>query len=250
MSFKFRTSRVVGIISLFAFLSFNLGVAVMPDIMSRKEETDWVDISELKEEPEVPEIIEEEEEDTGSFKSETVILTRSSNIKNEPIEIEITSSEIPEGMVAITIDGQEIYVSADELYSPEEDVLTTTADDLVKWAFRAYYESWEYVYGGCEEGYVDCSGLIKSKVEVCARGTEELLAESPLSGPIETIPDIPGLGVYTYGHVGIYVGDGMVIDARTENSGIGYDSVEYETWTNWFEIKGVDYSRYVNSGSE
>jgi hypothetical protein len=42
----------------------------------------------------------------------------------------------------------------------------------------------------------------------------------------------------------------MVIDARTENSGIGYDSVEYETWTNWFEIKGVDYSRYVNSGSE
>ena len=250
MSFKLKTSRVIGIIAVLVLLSFVLSVAILPGKMSKKAEIDWVDIAELSVEPEVPEIIEEEEEESESYKSETVILTRSSNIKNEPVEIEITAPEIPEGMIAITIDGQEIYVSADELYSSEEDVLTTTADDLVKWAFRAYYESWEYVYGGCEEGHVDCSGLIKSKVEVCARGTEELLAESPLSGPIETIPDIPGLGVYTFGHVGIYVGDGMVIDARTENSGIGYDTVEYETWTNWFEIKGVDYSRYINSGSE
>ena len=194
--------------------------------------------------------MEEEEEDTASYQGETVILTRSSNIKNVSQEIEITTTEVPEDMMVITIDGEDIYVVANEDYTFEDDVLTTTADDLVKWAYRAYYEGWEYVYGGCEEGHVDCSGLIKSKVEVCARGTEELLAESPLSGPIETIPDIPGLGVYTFGHVGIYVGDGMVIDARTENAGVGYDSVEYETWTNWFEIKGVDYSRYVNSGSE
>ena len=248
MNFKIKTPRVIGVISLLVFLSFNLGVAVLPGI-KKKNEVEWIDIAELKDEPKVPEIIEEAEEENESYVSETVILTRSSNIKNEPEEIEITAAEIPEGMVAITIDGREIYVSVDELYS-SEDVLTTSADDLVKWAFRAYYESWEYVYGGCEEGHVDCSGLIKSKVEVCARGTEELLAESPLSGPIETIPDIPGLGVYTFGHVGIYVGDGMVIDARTETSGVGYDSVEYETWTNWFEIKGVDYSRYVNSGSE
>lgn len=249
MSFRLKTSRIIGIITVLVFLSFVISVAVLPGKMSRKEQIDWVNITELEAESEVPEIIEEDE-DTASYKSETVILTRSSNIINEPEEIEIKTAEIPEGMVAITIDGQEIYVSADELYSSEEDVLTTTADDLVKWAFRAYYERWEYIYGGCEEGHVDCSGLIKSKVEVCARGTEELLAESPLSGPIETIPDIPGLGVYNFGHVGIYVGDGMVIDARTEVSGVGYDSIEYETWTNWFEIKGVDYSRYVNSGSE
>ena len=249
MSFRLKTSRVVGISSLLVFLSFNLGVAVLPGIIAKKNEVDWVDIAELQDEPEVPVIIEEEEEENESYVSETVILTRSSNIQSEPEEIEINATGIPEGMVAIMIDGQEILVNVDELYS-SDDTLTTSADDLVKWAFRAYYESWEYVYGGCEEGHVDCSGLIKSKVKICARGTEELLAESPLSGPIETIPDIPGLGVYTFGHVGIYVGDGMVIDARTENSGIGYDSVEYETWTNWFEIKGVDYSRYVNSGSE
>ena len=53
-----------------------------------------------------------------------------------------------------------------------------------------------------------------------------------------------------FGHVGIYVGDGMVIDARTETSGVGYDTIDYEGWTNWFEIKGVDYSRYLNDGNE
>lgn len=250
MSFRLKTSRVVGIISLLIFLSFVLSVAILPGTTAKKNEVEWVDIAELNVEPKVPEITEEEEEESESYQSETVILTRSSNIKNEPEEIEVTVTDIPEGMVALTIDGQVVYIPEEEMYSSEEDILTTSADDLVKWAYRAYYESWQYVYGGCEEGYVDCSGLIKSKVEVCARGTEELLAESPLSGPIETIPDIPGLGVYTYGHVGIYVGDGMVIDARTENAGVGYDSVEYETWTNWFEIKGVDYSRYINSGSE
>ena len=250
MNFRLKTSRVISVVAVLTFLCFVLSVAILPGIIAEKNKVDWVDVATLNVEPEVPEIIEEEEEVNTSYQGETVILTRSSNIKSVAKGIEIAPAEIPEDMLLITIDGQDIMVAADENYITENDVLTTSADDLVTWAFRAYYEDWEYVYGGCEEGRVDCSGLIKSKVEVCASGTEELLAESPLSGPIETIPDIPGLGVYTFGHVGIYVGDGMVIDARTENSGIGYDSVEYETWTNWFEIKGVDYSRYVNSGSE
>lgn len=129
-------------------------------------------------------------------------------------------------------------------YAMTDVVYTVCADELVEWAFRAYNEEWEYVSAGCEEGHVDCSGLIKSCVGICARGTEELLAESELKGEISTIPDIPGLGVYMSGHVGIYVGGGMVIDARTEESGVGYDAVDYEAWTDWFEIKGVDYSKY------
>ena len=145
-----------------------------------------------------------------------------------------------------TITNNEVYAAE---YTDEngEPITPTTADELVEWAHRAYDEKWTYAYGGCEEGMVDCSGLIKSRVYVCARGTEELLAEAEHKGSIDTIPDIPGLGVYMYGHVGIYVGDGMVIDARTEVSGIGYDAIDYEGWTDWFEIKGVDYSKYMIS---
>ena len=192
-------------------------------------------------------VVKEEITDEPAYEEEPVILVRSSTrTKGNESEVE----EYDPDLIKITVNGEEVYIYPDENVVFEDEVLTVTADELVKWAFKAYYEGWEYVYAGCEEGYVDCSGLIKSKVEVCARGTEELLAESALSGPIETIPEIPGLGVYYQGHVGIYVGDGMVIDARTEASGIGYDPVEYEHWTNWFEIKGVDYSRYTNDGNE
>lgn len=124
-------------------------------------------------------------------------------------------------------------------YSDEYE--TVSRQGLVDWAYKAYNEGWEYAYGGCEEGLVDCSGLIKSYVGVCARGTEELLAQSTKKGPIETIPEIPGLGVYMYGHVGIYVGDGMVIDARNERDWVRLDSIDYMSWSMWFEIKGVEY---------
>ena len=35
-----------------------------------------------------------------------------------------------------------------------------TGAGLAEWALNAYYEGWEYVYGGTSYGSVDCSGLI------------------------------------------------------------------------------------------
>lgn len=123
----------------------------------------------------------------------------------------------------------------------EEEFEKVSRQGLVDWAYRAYDEGWQYVYGGCEEGRVDCSGFIKAYVGVCARGTEEQLAESKHKGDISTIPEIPGLGVYMEGHVGIYVGNGMVIDARNERDWIRYDTIDYMSWSMWYEIKGVEY---------
>ncbi len=123
---------------------------------------------------------------------------------------------------------------------------TTTASasgsgaGLTNWAYRAYDEGWSYVWGGSSVGAVDCSGLIYSYAGG-ARVTEDMIAASPESGSIDTIPRIHGLGLYQYGHVGVYVGGGMGIDARDEISNVCIESISTKSWTNWFKVSGVSY---------
>ena len=123
---------------------------------------------------------------------------------------------------------------------------TTTASasgsgaGLVNWAYRAYNENWQYVWGGASVGSVDCSGLIYSYAGG-ERVTEPMLAASPESGSIDTIPRVHGLGLYQYGHVGVYVGGGMGIDARDEASDVCLESISNKSWTNWFKVSGVSY---------
>ena len=55
----------------------------------------------------------------------------------------------------------------------------------------------------------------------------------------------PGTAVFknsgtNYYHVGLYIGNGMVIEARGTSSGVVTSAVS--AWTAWGEMKGVDYS--------
>ena len=59
----------------------------------------------------------------------------------------------------------------------------------------------------------------------------------------------PGTGVFVwkpkdqkYGHVGLYIGDGTVIEAAGTQQGVITSKVSDKKWTNWGELKGVDYS--------
>ena len=60
-------------------------------------------------------------------------------------------------------------------------------------------------------------------------------------------PLLPGTAVFIwkpadkkYGHVGLYVGNGKVIEAHGTQKGVIESSVA-STWTHWGELKGVDY---------
>lgn len=44
-----------------------------------------------------------------------------------------------------------------------------------------------------------------------------------------------------YGHVGLYIGDGWVIEAASTQTGVIRSKVTASKWTNWGELKGVDY---------
>ena len=71
--------------------------------------------------------------------------------------------------------------------------------------------------------------------------TEYIYTHSPETGPIDTLPDTPGIGVYHKGHVGIYIGNGIVIEAMGTTYGMQCRSVSEGSWTNWFVIPGLTY---------
>lgn len=117
-----------------------------------------------------------------------------------------------------------------------------TGDGLAAYAMNAYNEGWRYVWGGASYGAVDCSGLIYSYVGGGARVTEDMLYSSPESGYVSNgVPDIPGLGLWQPGHVGVYVGNGMAVDARDEISNVCYSAVSSKSWVMWFKVAGVTY---------
>ncbi|MBO7670735.1 MAG: peptidoglycan-binding protein [Oscillospiraceae bacterium] len=111
---------------------------------------------------------------------------------------------------------------------------------------------------GRESGYLadiradrmcaDCVGLIKSFFwkggdlagknvyqsnncpDVSADGMIKLCKET---GPIATIPEVPGLVVWKTGHIGVYIGGGYTVEMR----GFAYDCVKRKVtdgpWTRW-----------------
>ena len=113
-----------------------------------------------------------------------------------------------------------------------------TALGLADWAMRAV--GWDFVWGGSEPGGVDSAGLIFSYAGG-ARHPEDMFRIAPEKGTISSIPDTPGIGVYKYGHVGVYVGGGMCVCALNEEEGVVYRGLAAGGWTHWFRIAGVEY---------
>lgn len=61
----------------------------------------------------------------------------------------------------------------------------------------------------------------------------------------------PGTAVFclresdgVYSHVGLYIGNGEVIEAEGTNAGVIKSKVTNKKWENWGELKGVSYSDY------
>ena len=101
----------------------------------------------------------------------------------------------------------------------------------------------------------DCVGLIKgygwlnTDTLTISYGTNgmpdysanQMYQSATVSGDISTMPDTPGIAVWKDGHIGVYIGDGYVIEAMGTSSGVVKTELEGRGWTNWCEIPYITY---------
>ncbi len=119
-----------------------------------------------------------------------------------------------------------------------------TGAGLAEWALNAYNEGWSYSWGGSSPGAVDCSGLIWS---YCGGDRMNMLSDAQANGRDwgyvdDGIPNVHGLGLSRPGHVGVYIADGMEVDARGDEYGVCYDEIGgWNGWDCWFKLTAVSY---------
>ena len=101
----------------------------------------------------------------------------------------------------------------------------------------------------------DCVGLIKGygwfntvsqDTEIGANGMQDLSANgmydvATVKGEISTIPETPGLAVWKDGHIGIYIGDGNVVEAYGTERGVIRSALADGGWTHWLEVPSINY---------
>ena len=98
----------------------------------------------------------------------------------------------------------------------------------------------------------DCSGLIKGFMMTRDNGqivytpsldlgADTYYDRATEKGSIKTMPDIPGLAVWKDGHIGVYVGEGYVIEARGFDYGVQKYKLSDRPYTKWFKIPGLEY---------
>ena len=101
----------------------------------------------------------------------------------------------------------------------------------------------------------DCVGLIKGygwlnaedlSIQYASNGmpdtgANQMYYAATESGPISTIPEIPGLAVWVDGHIGVYIGNGEVIEAMGTYYGVCKTQLTSGRWTHWLKVPYINY---------
>lgn len=72
-------------------------------------------------------------------------------------------------------------------------------------------------------------------------GANQMYYNAKESGPISTMPDIPGLAVWHEGHIGVYIGNGQVVEAMGTRYGVVKTELAGRGWTHWLKVPYINY---------
>lgn len=134
---------------------------------------------------------------------------------------------------------------------------------LIELFEKMYKEKWKYEWGAAREGVVDCSGAFAYAFRKLGgymyHGSNTMMRKyTTESGKVGQIALVPGMAVFRWRksgkepaayksdglgdfyHVGLYIGNGEVINAKSSKMGVVKESVS--GWQYAAKLVGVDYS--------
>ena len=101
----------------------------------------------------------------------------------------------------------------------------------------------------------DCIGLIKGYGWLDASsgairygtngmpdyGANQMYQSASVKGEMSSMPEIKGLAVWKPGHIGVYIGNGYVVEAMGTKYGVVKTEVEGRGWQGWCKLPSIDY---------
>ena len=101
----------------------------------------------------------------------------------------------------------------------------------------------------------DCVGLIKGyswydpetkRIHYRSNGmpdvsADQMYAQATEKGSMATMSETPGLILHAQGHVGIYIGNGYAIEARSTRLGVVKTAISSRNWTGWCKNPYINY---------
>lgn len=163
-------------------------------------------------------------------------LRAESNTDSEILEVlpkgtELTPIGAEEDWFQVTYEDQTGYISSDYVTVPEEYIVDdpSTTDGEAVLAFAQQFLGNRYVWGGTSlTNGCDCSGYVMQVYAQFGVSLPHSSAAMRKYGEKVSYSDIQIGDVVCYsGHVGIYAGNGKIINALNKRAGICYTNVNY-----------------------
>ena len=119
---------------------------------------------------------------------------------------------------------------------------------------KQYPKQYNWEYSGENNKVHDCVGLIKGYLWSNApedskpvynaaqdKSANAMYTACKTKGEMATMPDVPGILVFFPGHVGVYIGNGQVIEARSRRYGVYQSKLADRPWKTWGYCPYVSY---------
>ena len=129
-----------------------------------------------------------------------------------------------------------VYGAKGQMYSEAE------AKRMAKSGSKSEY----YYLTTCKRWFghnvVDCSGLVYLSLgKKNMRRADGYMDSCKVQGDIKSIPEKTGLIVWKKGHIGIYIGNGKVIESRGVAYGVVITNLKDRPWTKYGELPDIEY---------